>query len=154
MIVLLFSLVSCLFNAPAIRQNKNCVGATALGTPAITSSGLYYQPASRVGRTSREAPLPPTPEPRASRNHALLEAGRRRQQSQQSTHQIEGTADTFDDDQLHEHHAALLDRHTSPAKDSVIELLTDKASKLGIALERERVARQEMEHRADRLQVP
>lgn len=47
----------------------------------------------------------------------------------------------------------LLERHTSAAKDGVIEMLTDEASKLGGSLERAMLAKKEVEDRVDKLQV-
>jgi len=46
-----------------------------------------------------------------------------------------------------------LERHTSAAKDGVIDMLTAKASKLGASLERVMLSKKEVEDSADRLQV-
>lgn len=48
---------------------------------------------------------------------------------------------------------ALLDQYTSAAKDGVIDVLTAKASKLGVSLERAVLVKKEVEDRADKLQV-
>lgn len=47
----------------------------------------------------------------------------------------------------------LLERHTSAAKDGVIDMLTAKASKLGASLERTLLAKREAENVANKLQV-
>ncbi|CAM9143119.1 unnamed protein product, partial [Hapterophycus canaliculatus] len=51
-----------------------------------------------------------------------------------------------------EYSKELLERHTSAAKDGVIEMLTAKASKLGISLEHSLLARREIEDGAHKLQ--
>lgn len=52
-----------------------------------------------------------------------------------------------------QHKNDLLERHTSAAKDGVIDMLTVKASKLGVSLERTLLAKREAEDGADKLQV-
>lgn len=46
-----------------------------------------------------------------------------------------------------------MERHTSAAKDGLIDMLTEKASTLGGSLERVMVGKKEVEDRLDRLQV-
>lgn len=53
-----------------------------------------------------------------------------------------------------QHSSDLLERHTSAAKDGVIEMLTAKASKLVVSLERALLAKKEAEDSAERQQVP
>lgn len=52
-----------------------------------------------------------------------------------------------------QHSNDLLERHTSAAKDGVIDMLTAKASKLGASLERALLSKKEAEDGADRLKV-
>lgn len=96
-----------------------------LGTPAITSCGLFHQQVSRS--SSRSEPLPP-PTPGQAVGRALEDSG-------------------------DQHSNALLERYTSAAKDGVIDMLTGKASKLGITMERTLLAKKEVEDRVERLQV-
>ena len=46
-----------------------------------------------------------------------------------------------------------MERHTSAAKDGLIDMLTDKASTIGGSLERVMVEKKEVEDRLNRLQV-
>lgn len=54
---------------------------------------------------------------------------------------------------VYQHSSDLLERHTSAAKDGVIEMLTAKASKLGVSLERTLLAKKEAEDIAEKQQV-
>lgn len=102
-------------------------GSTVLRTPPVTSSGLFHQQQQQPSRsTGREAMMPPAPGPLATRK--------------------------FEDDS-DGHDNTLLELHTSAAKDGVIEMLTAKASKLGVSLERTMLAKKEVEDRADKIQV-
>lgn len=55
---------------------------------------------------------------------------------------------------IEKHSSALLERHTRAAKDGVIDMLSEKASKLGVSLERALLAKREIEDGANKLQVP
>lgn len=102
-----------------LHRVANCrTGNTALGTPLITSCGLFHQDRA----PTREA----------------------------------STASSLREDDIDDgggEHRVMLERHTSAAKDGVIEMLTAKASKLGVSLERAMVAKKEAEDRVGRLQV-
>lgn len=93
-------------------------GQTALGTPEVTSSGLFHQ----TKAPAREKP------------------------ARASSHKENGNGGIYQN-------AAMVERHSSAAKDGVIEMLTAKASKLGASLERALVAKKELENRAGKLQV-
>lgn len=67
---------------------------------------------------------------------------------------FEAAADQYGTDAVvNQHSNNLLERHTSAAKDGVIDMLTTKASKLGVSLERALLARKEAGDNVDRLQV-
>ena len=101
-----------------------------LGTPAITSCGLFHQQASRSSSSS-------TPTAGGSSRCANGDPN----SNINSGYKNDGNA------------LLLVERHTSAAKDGLIDMLTDKASTLGGSLERVMVGKKEVEDRLDRLQV-
>lgn len=122
----------------------------------MTSYGLFHQPAGTRATSSRNA-------------SKAVTAGRDVSASSDATKPHRPTGDAtsasaapafeapVDDDSsnaaVHRHSSNLLERHTSAAKDGVIDMLTTKASKLGVSLERALLAKKEAEDSADRQQV-
>ena len=109
------------------RYYLRVVGNTALGTPVVTSLGLFHQQSSARCNSERET-LPSAPAHTGGGDGGLV-----------------GGCD--------EHDIKLLDRHTSAAKDGVIDMLTVEASKLGVSLERAMMAKREAEDRVSKLEV-
>ncbi|CAM9860723.1 unnamed protein product [Ectocarpus sp. 6 AP-2014] len=145
-------------------------GTTVLGTPEMTSYGLFHQQEARAndGRsngattsaaaaaaaaatttatTDREAPSS------SSRHHHRRTA--RHVQSNTAAPGFEA-ADGHGESRsmaIESHSNALLERHTRAAKDGMIDMLSEKASKLGVSLERALLAKKEIEDGANKLQV-
>lgn len=101
-----------------------------LGTPAITSCGLFHQQASRSSGSNT-----------ATTGESSRYANGDLNNTNNSSHNNDSNA------------LLLVERHTSAAKDGLIDMLTDKASTLGASLERVMVGKKEVEDRLDRLQV-
>lgn len=118
-----------------------------LGTPAVTSFGLFHQqPASASAASSRNVPSIAA----TGRGSASL----RRQRGTSGDHAETGPAGSAANDVSSSQHSNdLLERHTSAAKDGVIDMLTAKASQLGASLERALLSKKEAEDGADRLHV-
>lgn len=131
-------------------------GTTVLGTPATTSYGLFHQPASgaeisrnvsKVATAGRE----PASTFSVTKPHWRT-AGGETLASAAPAFEIAADYDGSDE-AVNQHSSNLLERHTSAAKDGVIDMLTAKASKLGVSLERALLARKEAEDSAERLQA-
>lgn len=101
-----------------------------LGTPAVTSCGLFHQQASRSS---------------GSNTATTGESSRYANGDRNNTNNSHSNDDS--------NALLLVERHTSAAKDGLIDMLTDKASTLGASLERTMVGKKEVEDRLDRLQV-
>lgn len=95
-----------------------------LGTPHVTSCGLFHQARSVPARQF------PSRTPSFERGRSsCVDAGEE------------------------QHSIAMIERHTKAAHDGVIDMLTAKASKLGASLERTIVAKKDAEERTHKLQV-
>ncbi|CAM9605019.1 unnamed protein product [Ectocarpus sp. 4 AP-2014] len=140
-------------------------GTTVLGTPEVTNYGLFHQQEARANdggsngtttlaaaeaaaaTTQREAPSS------SSRRHHRRTA--RHGQSNTAAPAFEAAAGHGESRSMatENHCSALLERHTRAAKDGVIDMLSEKASKLGVSLERALLAKKEIEDGANKLQV-
>lgn len=123
-------------------------GGTVLGTPAVTSFGLFHQQSTNAtAASSRNAPNKAT----ARRDSG---SSLRRPRGAAGDHAETASAGSAPNDgSSNQESNDLLERHTSAAKDGVIDMLTDKASKLGVSLERALLAKKDAEDGAARLQV-
>ncbi|CAM9163321.1 unnamed protein product, partial [Scytosiphon promiscuus] len=144
-------------------------GTAARGAPAVTSYGLFHQqPEVASGGSNRSASTTEASgrEPWSSSSSGIPRRHRRSVADVKAKNHAEtfaSAAPAFESAAAaggdegsgavtNQHSNELLERHTSAAKDGVIELLTAKASKLGASLERSLLARKEIEDGAHKLQ--
>ncbi|CAN0141456.1 unnamed protein product [Pylaiella littoralis] len=153
-------------------------GSTVLATPTMTSYGLFHQqqPASVVGAAAnngRSVTKNTTArKPASSSSSSLLRSHRGdsvvvgknghnnvQADGASSAPAFEAASGYTGDDassssaEMNQQKNDLLERHTSAAKDGVIDMLTAKASKLGASLERTLLAKREAENVANKLQA-
>ncbi|CAM9523321.1 unnamed protein product, partial [Ectocarpus sp. 8 AP-2014] len=148
-------------------------GTTVLGTPEMTSYGLFHQQEARANDgssngTTTSAVAAATAAATAATATATTEreapsSSSRRHHRRTARHgQSNTAAPAFEAADGHggstsmvieSHSSALLERHTRAAKDGVIDMLSEKASKLGVSLERALLAKKEIEDGANKLQV-
>eukprot|EP00903_Cladosiphon_okamuranus_P016279 g15012.t1 len=121
----------------------------------MTSCGLFHQPANTSAAPNRNISKASGRE--ASSSSSATKHHRRAfgdEALASAAPAFEAAADNDrSDSAVNEHSSELLERHTSAAKDGVIDILTAKASKLGVSLERALLAKKEAEDSAERQQV-
>lgn len=124
----------------------------------MTSYGLFHQPANTSADPSRNTSKAPSsgrelPSSSSSATYHGRTVGDNTSAS--AAPAFEAAADNDSSNMaVNQHSSDLLERHTSAAKDGVIDMLTAKASKLGASLERALLAKKEAEDCAERQQVP
>ncbi|CAM9580584.1 unnamed protein product [Ectocarpus fasciculatus] len=149
-------------------------GTTVLGTPEMTSYGLFHQQEARANDGSGNGTSMPAAAAAAAAAVAVaittereppsstLSTSRRHHRRTTRDGQSNAAAPAFEaaagDGEsrsmaIEKHSSALLERHTRAAKDGVIDMLSEKASKLGVSLERALLAKREIEDGAHKLQV-
>ncbi|CAM9516115.1 unnamed protein product [Ectocarpus sp. 12 AP-2014] len=149
-------------------------GTTVLGTPEMTSYGLFHQQEARAndgssnGTTTSAAAaatttaITTTTTTTTTERKAPSSSSRRHHRRTARHGQSNTAAPAFEAAHGHgertsmaieSHSSALLERHTRAAEDGVIDMLSEKASKLGVSLERALLAKKEIEDGANKLQV-
>ncbi|CAN0272160.1 unnamed protein product, partial [Ectocarpus sp. 12 AP-2014] len=150
-------------------------GTTVLGTPEMTSYGLFHQQEARAndgssnGTTTSAAAaatttaITTTTTTTTTTERKAPSSSSRRHHRRTARHgQSNTAAPAFEAAHgqgestsmaIESHSSALLERHTRAAEDGVIDMLSEKASKLGVSLERALLAKKEIEDGANKLQV-
>lgn len=148
--------------------NPKHAGTTVLGTPTMTSYGLFHQqqPESAASvasaATGRSVTTKNLTTAREQPSRAPRGGGGQTADGFSAAPAFEGASSHNDEARsssssssaaTNQHKRDLLERHTSAAKDGVIDMLTAKASKLGVSLERTLLAKREAEDHANKVQV-